>query len=514
MPNTLVINLTRFGDLLQTQPLLTHLKQKGHLTGLVCLENFAPAAGLLRDLDRVYPLPGALFLRETDRSWVRAVSAFREWVNALQDDMHWDGLANLTSSLSAKILARSLSMEDKHGFSVDEFGFGRFSNKWSIFLEASAGFRGSSPFNVADIFLRTAGAKTDADFDLKPPPQEARDRMGRILSDKAPSGCRGYVGFQLGASAQERRWPTANFAELGGLLWEGLGLCPVLLGSDSEKGLARQYREKTPTPCINMLGETGLTDLAAVLTHTLLLVTNDTGTMHLAAGLKIPVIAFFLATAQPWDTAPYREGVLCLEPNIECHPCGFSKSCANNFACREVIPAGRIFETIKTYLEQGNWPDYPGSEARAWVTARRYGYMDLENRSAGREDDRSKWMRIQKRAYSAFLEDKTPDSTGLDRPSREFSQLLTQEARELGSLFELVRTRGEMLVRSPRQAVHKKFMADWFRVGRTLEQSKIFPTLALLWKVHSQDAGRDMNEFLEVCKSYERLLFFFGTEFE
>jgi hypothetical protein len=57
-------------------------------------------------------------------------------------------------------------------------------------------------------------------------------------------------------------------------------------------------------------------------------------------------------------------------------------------------------------------------------------------------------------------------------------------------------------------------MADWYRVGRTLEQSKIFPTLALLWKVHSQDAGRDMNEFLDVCKSYERLLSFFGTEFE
>lgn len=514
MPNTLVINLTRFGDLLQTQPLLTHLKQKGHLTGLVCLENFAPATGLLHDLDHVYPLPGAFFLRETDSSWVRAVSAFREWTGALQGDMHWDGLVNLTSSLSAKILARSLPIKDKHGFCVDEFGFGSFSNKWSIFLEASAGFRGSSPFNVADIFLRTAGAKTEADFELKSPPQDKKERMGRVLAGKAPPGCRGYVAFQLGASARERRWPTASFSELGGLLWERLGLCPVLLGSASEKDLARQYREKTSAPCLDLVGETGLVDLAAVLTHTLLLVTNDTGTMHLAAGLKRPVAAFYLATAQPWDTAPYREGMLCLEPDIECHPCGFNNSCEREFACRGVIPAGKVFDMVRAYLEHGKWPVYPGSEARAWVTVRKSGFMDLKSRSAGGESDRSKWMRIQKRAFSAFLEGEVPDASGLVRPSKEFSELLTREARELRSLFELVRTRGEMLVRSPRPAVHKKFMADWFRVGRMLEQSKIFPTLALLWKVHSQDAGRDMDEFLDVCKSYERLLSFFGTEFE
>ena len=48
--------------------------------------------------------------------------------------------------------------------------------------------------------------------------------------------------------------------------------------------------------------------LAAVLRQSRLIVTNDTGTMHLAAGLGVPVLALFLATAQPWDTGPYREG--------------------------------------------------------------------------------------------------------------------------------------------------------------------------------------------------------------
>ncbi|MFP4658312.1 MAG: glycosyltransferase family 9 protein, partial [Desulfonatronovibrionaceae bacterium] len=239
MSNTLVINLTRFGDLLQTQPLLTHLKQKGEYTGLVCLENFAPAAGLLRDVDRVFPLPGALFLRDLDRSWVKAVQSVTDWRNSVQDRISWDRLINLTSSLSAKILARAVSANEKSGFSVDEFGFGSFSNKWSIFLEASSGFRGSSPFNVADIFLRVAGVDCCPPFELKRPQKEVRERMLRVLANRSPAGCTGFVGFQLGASAEQRRWPVSSFAELGGLVWERYGLCPVLLGSDSETGLAR-----------------------------------------------------------------------------------------------------------------------------------------------------------------------------------------------------------------------------------------------------------------------------------
>jgi ADP-heptose:LPS heptosyltransferase len=65
---TLVINLTRFGDLLQTQPVLSGFKAAGHEVGLVCLENFMPASTLLKDVDRAYGLPGAKFLAALDKN--------------------------------------------------------------------------------------------------------------------------------------------------------------------------------------------------------------------------------------------------------------------------------------------------------------------------------------------------------------------------------------------------------------------------------------------------------------
>ena len=57
--DVLLLNLTRFGDLLQSQPLIQDLHDSGHRVGLVYLDNFAAALPLLRHVDAAWPLPGA-----------------------------------------------------------------------------------------------------------------------------------------------------------------------------------------------------------------------------------------------------------------------------------------------------------------------------------------------------------------------------------------------------------------------------------------------------------------------
>jgi ADP-heptose:LPS heptosyltransferase len=71
--NTLVINLTRFGDLLQTQPVLSGLAAQGR-TGLVCLDNFQAATEVLAGLDTVHPLQGAALLASLDRGWLEGLT--------------------------------------------------------------------------------------------------------------------------------------------------------------------------------------------------------------------------------------------------------------------------------------------------------------------------------------------------------------------------------------------------------------------------------------------------------
>ncbi|MFO7816946.1 MAG: glycosyltransferase family 9 protein [Thermodesulfobacteriota bacterium] len=515
MTSTLVINLTRFGDLLQTQPVISALKKNGQATGLVCLENFASATDLLAGVDHTFPLPGARFLRELDESWIKTVATLFDWVDSIERQNEWGGLLNLTASLSSKMLGRLIPVEDKEGFFVDEYGFGQFSNKWAIYLEASSGVRGSSPFNLVDVFLRVAGINDhQPEYVLNRPDMDMQHRLGCILEQKKPGGCRGYIGFQLGASADKRRWALENFARLGRFIWENTGLCPVLLGSAEETGLAERYLQLTSAPAINLVGRTNLKELAATLIHIRLLVTNDTGTMHLAAGLKVPVLAFFLATAQPWDTGPYMENALCLEPDLDCHPCPFDNACSNNYACRKVIQPQLVFEYINEYLQSGIWPIAPKNGSRVWLTVKRRGLMDLESRCLDGEDDRSRWMRIQRRVYSAFLDDRSPEIRDLVSPSLPFMEEVRKEAESLCSVFELLRTRGTMLLRDSRPQLRKKFMHDWHQTGIMLDNSKIFTTLSLLWKVHSQDSGQDIHDFLKVCRSYEWLLSLFGTKFE
>ena len=107
----------------------------------------------------------------------------------------------------------------------------------------------------------------------------------------------------------------------------------MLLGAPAENPLAQEYAARASAPFVNAVGRTNIPQLAALLTRTRLLATNDTGTMHLAAGLGLPCLAFFLATAQPWDTGPYLPGCCCLEPALPCHPCPYNQACPHEQVC-------------------------------------------------------------------------------------------------------------------------------------------------------------------------------------
>ncbi|MEG6593980.1 glycosyltransferase family 9 protein, partial [Desulfovibrio sp. 1188_IL3213] len=67
--NVVIINLTRFGDLLQSQALIHDLHRAGLRVGLVCLDNFASALPLLQHVDRAWPLPGARIMADVEGHW-------------------------------------------------------------------------------------------------------------------------------------------------------------------------------------------------------------------------------------------------------------------------------------------------------------------------------------------------------------------------------------------------------------------------------------------------------------
>lgn len=514
---SLVINLTRFGDLLQTQPVFSELKAQGGETGLVCLDNFAGAAALLRDVDRVFLLPGSKLLANLDADWREALKSLYQWRRELLDAFPGPSVINLTPAVSARILARHLASGPVAGFGLDEMGFREDSNPWGPFLEASAGNRGLSPFNLVDLFRKTAGlGRTPGVMRLAAPSPGDLAEAERLLSGERVKSAK-IVAFQMGASNVRRQWPVEYFAALARLLREKCAAVPVLVGSKGEAGLGEEFQRLAGVPAVNRIGETNLAQLAALLSSVDILVSNDTGTMHLAAGLGTPVAAIFLATAQPFDTGPYLPGCLCLEPDMDCHPCAFGAPCPREHACRRAILPETVFHALEAFFSRGAFPsgNYPG--ARAWETVQdEEGFMGLHSLSGHDRRDRSKWIAFQRGYYRQFL-DEIPFSPGA------FAQAdLSAQAEEAvravlsGSkgLLNLLAQQGAVLMRLPREAMKAKFMATWRRLRDLWLQSPYFSILGNLWVHCSQEPGQDLSRFLAQVARFSSLINAMSTAFE
>jgi len=504
--NVLIINLTRFGDLIQTQPVISGFKSRGDRVGLVCLENFASAATLLAGVDRVFPFPGAGLLSALDEDWRLAVREATRFKASVLAGFPPDATVNLTPSVASRLLAFDLTPPDGTtvGFSVDELGFNADTSAWAAFLQMAGANRGASPFNVCDIFRRTAGLGREGNsLCLAAPGGEALEAAGTLLSRVRAEG---YVALQMGASEDRRRWPVDRFVSAARTLWKREGLVPVLLGTKAEAPLGERFASAADFPLVNTIGRTSLTGLAGVLLRSRALITNDTGTMHLAAGLGVPTCAVFLATAQPWDTGPYRAGNICLEPDMACHPCEFGKACPRDEACRKSVTPEAMVGYVTALLAGG--PPEPVAGTRAWRTLTgEDGFMTLESLSGHDGTDRAAWINVQRVHFRRFLDhDPMGGPTGLGRAvGRDVREGISKTLTNAHDMLFLLIQQGVLLTRNPRPAAKTKFLASWQRLQTILEANQHLNILGLLWMFESQRHGDDLRSLLDLAQRYREL---------
>jgi len=123
-------------------------------------------------------------------------------------------------------------------------------------------------------------------------------------------------GAQFGGA---KRYPAESYRQV--LQWlseEGWQI--VVLGTKAEREIGDQCLEKVTTPCWNSSGATSLTEALQILTACRLLLCNDSGLMHVAAGMGRPVVGIFGAT-DPERTAPSGSSVRLLYRPAACSPC-------------------------------------------------------------------------------------------------------------------------------------------------------------------------------------------------
>jgi lipopolysaccharide heptosyltransferase II len=127
--------------------------------------------------------------------------------------------------------------------------------------------------------------------------------------------------LQPGARWKNKRWPAKHFAELVRSLAEKFpGARFAILGDQGDQPLGEIILQAAPERCLNLCGATSLPEMFEWIRLCDLLVTNDTGPMHVAAALGRPLIALFGPT-EPRRTGPYGQLENVLRLDLPCSPC-------------------------------------------------------------------------------------------------------------------------------------------------------------------------------------------------
>jgi heptosyltransferase-2 len=145
-----------------------------------------------------------------------------------------------------------------------------------------------------------------------------------------------------------KRWPAEKYAELASLLQNRMRSQILIIGSVDETPLAETIAaQMTERPHI-LAGKTSLSRLAALLSLADLLVTNDSGPMHMANFLKIPLIALFGPT-EPARTGPYLQPAVVIHKGAPCWPCHY-RHCPYDHQCMMNISPEEVFEACQKLL--------------------------------------------------------------------------------------------------------------------------------------------------------------------
>jgi len=135
-----------------------------------------------------------------------------------------------------------------------------------------------------------------------------------------------------------KRWPATHFAEVarekhsqGWEVW--------LIGSEKDRGITEQIEELSAGVCVNFAGRTSLGEAVDLLSLAQVVVTNDSGLMHVAAALDKPVIAIY-GSSDPGFTPPLHDKAVIIDLKLACSPC-FKRECplGHSHCLTEISPA-------------------------------------------------------------------------------------------------------------------------------------------------------------------------------
>jgi heptosyltransferase-2 len=179
--------------------------------------------------------------------------------------------------------------------------------------------------------------------------EEDRTWADQALKDLGIPDGKPLIGMNPGATyGSAKCWHPDRFGELGKRVANKWQANVLLFGKEGERPIVYEVLRHLGTKGIDLTGKTGLLQLAALLERCTLLVTNDTGTMHIATAVGTPVVALFGPTPR-LTTGPWGEGHVVVSRDVPCSPC-WKRICPTDHRCMEDITVEEVEEVVVKQL--------------------------------------------------------------------------------------------------------------------------------------------------------------------
>lgn len=340
--NILVIRTDRIGEVLLNIPAIRALKQSFN-SSLSALVNPAVKELLVNtpEIDQI--------LTFNEEDWNKGILAKLQLLRQLRQ-MKFDLAVILNPAKRFHILTYLAGIPLRLGY----------SRKWGFLLthkiedKKYLGRKHEVEYNLD--LVRLIGADTeDLQISIKVEPgdiQFVEDLLKRHrLEDKDL-----IVAIHPYSSNPAKCWPKENFAYVADELTTRFSAKVAAIGGVEERGQAFKFISQTKHPPINLFGKLSLRQLAVFFQKCALLISNDSGPVHIAAAMGTPTLVIFgrnIPGVSPKRWGPWGNGHIVLHKDPGCNPC-LDRDCPYGFKCLTAITPEEVLQAVETSLTQSS----------------------------------------------------------------------------------------------------------------------------------------------------------------
>ena len=190
-------------------------------------------------------------------------------------------------------------------------------------------------------------------FQLRPPyfspTDQEREKVSALLADIKKE----IVCMFPGASIKERLWPIDRWSKVANDLWK-LGRQPIIIGGRSEFDMSQEITDTADSPILNLCGRLSLSETAALFDRSRLLISTDSGILHIGAMCNTPTVSLFgPGIADKWGPKGKRHRII--NRNLPCSPCtkfGTTPPCPSRQECMNEITSGDVIDAAEDLLKE------------------------------------------------------------------------------------------------------------------------------------------------------------------